>query len=201
MKKSNLEATLKDVRNGIPVVIVDDSDREDEADIVIAAEKANKENIIFAVNNAKGLMCLPCNGERLERLKIPMMPTNNLDTLQTPFSVSIDAVEGTTTGMSVSDRLKTISVFLDENSRPEELSQPGHLFPLKARPGLLKERRGHTESSIALMRLAGMKEVAVIIEIMNKDCTMCKGKDLKKFVKKHKLRIVSIQEIHDELYK
>lgn len=196
----NIDLALEDVRNGKPVIIVDDSDREDEADLIIAAEKATKENLIFLINKGGGLMCLSCTQDRLNRLKIPMMPTNNLDTLQTPFAVSIDAVKGTTTGMSVYDRLKTIEVFTSESSKPEELSQPGHLFPLCAKSGLLKDRRGHTESSIELVKLAGLKPVAVIIEMMNKDCTMTKGKKLLQFAKKNNIKIVTIDEIYETVY-
>jgi 3,4-dihydroxy 2-butanone 4-phosphate synthase len=196
----NIDLVLEDVRNGKPVIIVDDSDREDEADLVIAGEKANAENLVFLIKKGGGLMCLSCTQDRLDRLQIPMMPTNNLDTLQTPFAVSIDAVEGTTTGMSVHDRLKTIQVFTSETSQPAELSQPGHLFPLRAKPGLLKDRRGHTESSVELVKLAGLKPVAVIIEMMNADCTMTKGKKLLQFAKRNNIRIVSIDEIYEAVY-
>jgi len=195
-----MKLILEDVREGKPVIIIDDSDREDEGDLVIAAEKADQLNLAFCMKNARGLMCLPCTGERLERLGVPMMPTNNRDTLQTPFACSVDAVEGTTTGMSVFDRLKTISVLLNEDSKPEELSYPGHLFPLRAKPGLLKERRGHTESSVELVKLAGFKPVAVIIEIMNDDGTMTKGEQLHNFAKTYDIKVVSIQDIHEAVY-
>ena len=129
-----------------------------------------------------------------------MMRTNNNDKFGTPFTVSIDAVEDTTTGMSVFDRLKTISVFLDEDSKPTQLAQPGHLFPLRARPGLLKERRGHTEGSIELCLLSGLKPVAVIIEIMNENGTMTKGEQLDEFSKIYNLSIISIEEIYNAVY-
>ena len=198
MKK--IEQVIDDVRNGRPVIVVDDYDREFEGDIVLAAEKANEYNLIFSMRHAKGLMCLPCLQERCDRLEIPMMETNNNDKFGTPFTVSIDATEGTTTGMSVYDRLKTISVFVDENSKPNQLAQPGHLFPLRARPGLLKERRGHTEGSVELCLLSGMKPVSVIIEIMNEDGTMTKGEQLEKFAKIYNLNIISIEEIYDAVY-
>jgi 3,4-dihydroxy 2-butanone 4-phosphate synthase/GTP cyclohydrolase II len=197
---TKIEQIIDDIRNGRPVIVVDDYDREFEGDIVLAAEKANEYNLIFAMRHAKGLMCLPCLQERCDRLEIPMMETNNNDKFGTPFTVSIDATEGTTTGMSVYDRLKTISVFLDENSKPNQLAQPGHLFPLRSRPGLLKERRGHTEGSVELCLLSGMKPVSVIIEIMNEDGTMTKGEQLEKFAKIYNLSIISIEEIYDAVY-
>lgn len=197
---TKIDAVLEDVRNGVPVIIIDDSHREDEGDLVLAAEKADKFNLAFCMKHARGLMCLPCTKDRLDRLNIPMMPSNNLDTLQTPFTVSVDAVEGTTTGMSVSDRLKTVSVLLDEESKPSELSHPGHLFPLRAKDGLLKDRRGHTESSVELVKLAGFKPVSVIIEIMNDDGTMTKGQQLIDFAKTYNLKIVTIDEIYSAVY-
>lgn len=197
---NKIEKVLNDLKSGKPVVVVDDYDREFEGDLVISAEKASKENLIFAMNHAKGLMCLPCLKERCERLDIPMMRSNGGDKLGTPFTVSIDANEGTTTGMSVYDRLKTIEVFLNEDSQPHQLSQPGHLFPLMARPGLLKERRGHTESSIELMKLAGLKEVAIIIEIMDNKGTMVKGEDLETYAKMYDLTLISVEEIYQAVY-
>ena len=152
------------------------------------------------MNNAKGLMCLPCEGSILDNLELPPMVQDNTDPNETPFTVSIDALDGTTTGMSVYDRLKTISVLLDSKSEPKDLARPGHLFPLRARDGLLKERRGHTEGSIQLLKLAGMKPVAMIVEIMNNDGTMAKGGDLDKFAIEHGLTIISIEEVYEATY-
>ena len=196
----SIKSILEDVRNGKPVVIVDDKDREDEGDIVIAAEKATIQNLVFAMNHARGLMCVPCAGEILDRLQIGMMPTNSLDKYETPFCVSVDAVEGTTTGMSVHDRLKTIAVITNPDSTPRELSQPGHLFPLRPRAGLLQERRGHTESSIELMKLAGLQPISIIIEIMGTDGTMLKGQRLHDYTKRFNLQLISIEEIYNEVY-
>jgi 3,4-dihydroxy 2-butanone 4-phosphate synthase/GTP cyclohydrolase II len=198
--KTKFDLVVEDIKNGKPVIVVDDYDREFEGDIVIAGEMANEYNLVFSMRHARGLMCLPCLKERCDRLDIPMMRTNNNDKYGTPFTVSIDAINDTTTGMSVYDRLKTISVFLDENSNPSELAQPGHLFPLMARPGLLKERRGHTEGSVELVKYCGMKPVAVIIEIMNEDGTMTKGEQLEKFAKIYNLNIISIEEIYEQVY-
>ena len=167
---------------------------------MLAAEMANEFNLAFCIRNGGGLMCLPCKRDRLERLQIPMMPSNGLDPLETPFAVSIDAVESTTTGMSVQDRMKTIAVLLDETSAPAELHYPGHLFPLRAKDTLLLERRGHTESSLELVKLAGYKPVSVIVEIMNEDGTMKRGQQLHDFAKIYNLMIISVEEIYDEVY-
>ena len=191
---------LEDIKNGKPIILVDEYHRENEGDIVIAAEKCNAENLVFTMNNARGLMCLPCDGDILDKLEIPPMVQNNTDPNETPFTVSIDALEGTTTGMSVHDRLKTISVLTNPDSKPEELCRPGHLFPLRSRKGLLKERRGHTEGSIQLMELAGMKPIAMIVEIMNWDGTMAKGGDLDKFAIEHGLSVISIEEVYEAAY-
>ncbi len=195
-----LKKAIEDIQNGIPVVLVDDFDREFEGDIVIAAERANKYNMNFTMRHARGLMCIPCMQDVLDRLDIPMMNRNNNDKYGTPFTVSIDAIEGTTTGMSVSDRLKTISVMIDDDSKPSELAQPGHLFPLRAHPDLIKGRRGHTEGAVELVKLAGLKPVAVIVEVMKEDGNMAKGEDLEDFAKTYNLSFVSIDDIHEYVY-
>jgi 3,4-dihydroxy 2-butanone 4-phosphate synthase / GTP cyclohydrolase II len=195
-----MDGILTDIINGKPIIIVDDLSREDEGDLMLAAVKANQYNLAFCMRHARGLMCLPCTKDRLERLNIPMSQSNQLDQFQTPFTVSVDARIGTTTGMSVFDRLKTIEVLLNEDSEPGWLSYPGHMFPLRARDKLLLERRGHTESSVELVKLAGLKPVAVIVEIMNEDGTMAKGKQLTDFAQTYALKIVSTQDIYDEIY-
>lgn len=200
-KTSKFEKVIEDLKRGKPIVVVDDYDREFEGDIVIAAEKANVHNLVFAMKHARGLMCLPVLQATCDRLDIPMMRTNKNDKYGTPFTVSIDAIEGTTTGMSVYDRLKTISVLLNDDSKPLELAQPGHLFPLRAKPGLLKERRGHTEASLELVLAAKMKPIAVIVEIMNDDGTMTKGDQLSQYCKIYDLNIISVEEIYDAIYK
>ena len=196
----DVEHAIKDIQAGRPIIIVDDHTRENEGDLVLAAETADKYNLNFLLRHAGGLMCLPCLRDRLDRLEIPMMQTNGLDEFGTPFTVSIDAVKGTTTGMSINDRLKAISVMLDENSNPGELAYPGHLFPLRAHPDLLQGRRGHTESSVEIVKSAGLKEVAIIVEIMNDDGTMKKGDDLYSFAKEYNLCLVSVQEIYEYIY-
>ena len=200
IENSKVYTAIEDVKRGIPIIVVDDHDRENEGDVLVAGEKANEKNLAFCMKHARGLMCLPCNEEILDRLKVPMMVQASTDKLGTPFTVSIDATT-TTTGMSVYDRLKTISVLLDNNSTPHHLQMPGHLFPLKAKKNLLKERRGHTESSIELLRLAGLREVGVIAEIINDDGTMAKGEDIKAFAKNHNLKIISVEEIYNAVHK
>lgn len=198
-QRSSMQEALKALAEGKPIIVVDDFDRENEGDLVISGQMADKENLVFAMRHARGLMCLPTTHEVLERLEIPIMVEKTNDPLETPFTVSIDAIT-TTTGMSVDDRLRTIKVLLDPESTPGDLKKPGHLFPLRARRGLLLERRGHTEASVELMKLIGHKPVAVIIEIMNDDGTMTKGKQLTKYAKKHKLLMVAIQDIHEAVY-
>ncbi len=195
----NFNKVLLDLNAGKPFVLVDDEDREFEGDLVIAAEKADKYNLIFMMRHARGLMCIPCFDDVLKRLDIPMMRNNQLDKFGTPFTVSVDSVHGTT-GMSVYDRLKTISVFVNPKRAPSELAQPGHLFPLRARPGLLKERRGHTESSLELVKAANLTPVSIIVEIMNDDGTMAKGQQLIDYSKIYNLNIISINEIYKNIY-
>jgi 3,4-dihydroxy-2-butanone 4-phosphate synthase len=200
IKRSNVMQAVEDLRKGKPIVMVDDYDREFEGDIVLAAETASEENLLFAMRHARGLMCIPCTQEKLDQFDIPMMNSNGGDELGTPFATSIDAVEGATTGMSVSDRLATINTFLSNDSKPSALAQPGHLFPLRARTGLLTERRGHTEGCVEILRLAGLREVGVIIEIMDEFGKMIKGDALKQFAKIYNLTFVSIEELYDEVY-
>ena len=197
---SKMKNVLDDIRMGRPIILVDEYDRENEGDIVIAAEKATVENLVFTMNHARGLMCIPAADHILKRLDIPPMVVSNTDKNQTPFTVSVDAIEGTTTGMSVHDRLKTISVLLDKNSKPTDLARPGHLFPLRAKDGLLKQRRGHTEGSLELLKLAGLQPMAIICEIMNLDGTMARGADLDKFAHIHGISIVSMEEVYEFAY-
>ena len=195
-----VQSALDDLRQGKPIVLVDEYDRENEGDVVVAGEKANIENIVFTMNKAKGLMCIPCEGTILDRLNLPPMVENNTDINETPFTVSVDAAKGTSTGMSVHDRLATISVLLDDSSRPEDLNRPGHLFPLRARDGLFNDRRGHTEGSIELMKLAGLKPVAIICEMMNDDGTMRKGGQITKFAVENGLTVLSTEEVYEAAY-
>jgi 3,4-dihydroxy 2-butanone 4-phosphate synthase / GTP cyclohydrolase II len=190
---------IQDIQSGIPIIVVDDYDRENEGDLVLAASEATRDNLVFMMNHARGLMCCPCAPEILDRLDIPLMVTNSTDPLETPFTVSVDAIT-TGTGMSVIDRLKTIAVLLSPTSKSSDLKRPGHLFPLRAREALLQERRGHTECSLELMRLAEVPEISVISEIMNDDGTMTSGERLEQFASVHRLKIISVQEVYDAVH-
>lgn len=200
MKKSKkFDKALEDLKNGKAIIVVDDFDRENEGDLVMCAEKVKKETLVFGMLHARGLMCLPCEGSILDRLEIPIMVAKTTDPLETPFTVSVDGIT-TGTGMSVDDRIKTINIMLNSDSKPADLKRPGHLFPLRARKGLLKERKGHTEASIELMKIIGARQTAVIIEIMKEDGHMARLPDLEMFAKKHDLCIVSIEEIEKYVY-
>ncbi len=192
-----MDVILSDIRSGVPIIITDHPDREGEGDLMIAAQMATVESLAFFARHGRGLTCLPCKADRLERLNIPMAHSNKLDKFITPFANSIDASEGVSTGVSAADRKVTIDKFVSGTSVPEDFAQPGHLFPLRARAGLLKERQGHTEASVALCELAGLIPVAVIVEIMNDDGTMTKGHELVEFAQLHGLNTISIDEIID----
>jgi len=196
----NISTIFKDIQSGKPIIVIDSKDREWEGDLVIAAEQATEKNLAFIIRNARGLMCLPTCGKILDRLEIPMMVKESTCKLQTPFTVTIDAAEGIHTGMSVQDRLKTISVLLDDKSIPTQLARPGHLMPLRPQERLLLQRQGHTEASIELMKLAGMKPVSIIVEIINNDGTMAKSFQLERFAQKYSLSIISIEELFEEVY-
>jgi 3,4-dihydroxy 2-butanone 4-phosphate synthase / GTP cyclohydrolase II len=195
MLTEKIQAVLDDIRNGKPIIVVDSYDRENEGDLMIAAEKATPETLAFIAREARGIMCIPTPKFMLDRLGIPMSPSNNNDKFSTPFTVSIDARDGVTTGVSVEDRMVTIGLMLDENTKPEQLAYPGHLFPLRPQAGLLKERQGHTESSVQLCMMAGMKPVAIICEIMNHDGSMARVPDLLPYASKWDLNMISIDEV------
>jgi len=190
-----IEYAIKQLQRGDFIIVVDDENRENEGDLVLAAEKATPSKINYFLRNAGGLMCLPVTGKLSNKLEIPMMVENPTDKLGTPFTVSIDATKNTTTGMSVHDRLETIKVLLDENSKPDDLSRPGHLFPLKSAENGVLDREGHTEAAVDLLKLAKLKPIAIIAEIMNDDGSMAKLPDLEEFAKKHKLDIYTIKDL------
>ncbi len=197
---NKIDKILKDIVDGKPVIIVDREDREYEGDFFVAAEKATKKNLNFGLRYCRGLFCTPTIGSILDRLQIPMMVTNSTCKLGTPFTVSFDCIKDCTTGMSVYDKLKTLSVLVDENSKPEELARPGHVFGLRPKDGLLEERSGHTELSIELVRLAKLREVSVIIEVMANNGQMLKGQKLMSFCDTFGLNIISTDEIYQAVY-
>lgn len=195
MPIAKIEEVIEDVRAGKMVIIVDDEDRENEGDLMIAAEKVTPEAINFMARNACGLICLSITQEMARRLDLPLMVRDNTSPYQTAFTVSIEAKEGITTGISAYDRARTIKVAIDDRTKPEDLARPGHVFPLIAREGGVLVRVGHTEASVDLARLAGLKPAGVICEIMKEDGTMARLPDLEVFAEKHGLKIVTIADI------
>lgn len=195
MAISRIDDVIKDIKQGKMVIIVDDEDRENEGDVMIAAEKVTPEAITFMARYACGLICLSLTEERARELDLPLMVQDNTSPYNTAFTVSIEAKEGVTTGISAHDRATTIKVAIDENSTADDLARPGHIFPLMARKGGVLVRVGHTEASVDLARLAGLKPAGVICEIMKEDGSMARMPDLEVFAKKHNLKIVSIADL------
>lgn len=190
-KFNTIEEALEDIRNGKIVVVVDDEDRENEGDLLMAAEVVTPETINFMATYGRGLICTPASGELLNSLDICQMVSQNTDNHQTAFTVSIDAIE-TTTGISAFERAATIKKMLDPNSRGKDFRKPGHVFPLEAREGGVLKRAGHTEAAVDLARMAGFKPAGVICEIMSEDGTMARTPELMEYVKKHNLKIITI---------
>jgi len=195
MPIASVKEVLEDLRQGKMIILVDDEARENEGDLTIAAEKVTPEAINFMAKYGRGLICLALSPENVEKLKLPLMVYDNRSPYQTAFTVSIEARQGVTTGISAADRAHTILTAVAEDARPEDLIQPGHVFPLRARRGGVLFRTGQTEGSVDLARLAGLSEAAVICEIMNEDGTMARMPDIEKFSKKHDLKIAAVADI------
>ncbi len=194
-KFNTIDEALDDIANGKIVILVDDEDRENEGDLCMAAEMVTPEAINFMARHGRGLVCLSLIPERVEELKLSMMTDENTSSFGTAFTVSIEAKKGVTTGISAADRAKTIKTAIDPKTRPEDLARPGHVFPLKARPGGVLQRAGQTEGSVDLSRLARLYPAGVICEIMNDDGTMSRVPELMEFAKKHNLKIVTIKDL------
>jgi len=177
------------------VLVVDNEDRENEGDLVVAAEKVTSEQIAFMVRHTSGLICLPMTGERLDELDIPMMVIDNTDAHQTAFTISIDCASGTTTGISAADRARTIRSAVRPGAKPSDFSRPGHIFPLRYQEGGVLVRPGHTEASIDLARLAGLYPAAALCELVNDDGSMARGDTLTRFAKEHDLAMISIDDL------
>ena len=192
---ASIEDAIDDVRNGKLVVVVDDPNRENEGDLVIAAQFATPEAINFMVTHARGLICLCLNEERCDELELRQMTDHNEAPLGTAFTVSIEAREGVTTGISAADRSRTIQVAIDPKSTPHDLVQPGHVFPLRARDGGVLRRAGQTEASVDLARLAGLYPAGVVCEIMNEDGTMARVPDLVPYCELHGLKLVAVSDL------
>lgn len=193
-KFNHIEEAIEDIRDGKIVVVIDDEDRENEGDLLMAAEKVTPEAINFMATYGKGLICMPLTEEYLKRLNIPQMVKDNTDNHETAFTVSIDHIK-TTTGISAYERALTIQKVLEKESTPNDFRRPGHIFPLKARKGGVLVRNGHTEAAVDLARLAGLKPGGVICEIMSKDGTMARTDELMEFCKIHNLKIITIKDL------
>ena len=197
MKKNfdSIESILADLAKGKLVILVDDADRENEGDLILAAERVTPQAINFMARHGRGLICVPTTSERLKQLGVEQMVLQNRESFKTDFQVSVDAARGVTTGISAADRARTIQVMADPTAVPEALVQPGHVFPLRARPGGVLQRAGHTEAAVDLVRLAGFRPIGVICEILNDDGTMARLPDLVKFARKHRLKLCTIEEL------
>jgi len=195
MPLARIKDAIDDIRKGRTVILVDDEDRENEGDLCFAAEHVSPEKINFMARYGRGLVCLSLTDERLRQLDLPMMVARNTSRFETAFTISIDAKRGITTGISAHDRSRTVQLCVDDKTRPDDLVRPGHIFPLRAKPGGVLVRTGQTEGSVDLARLAGLKPAAVICEIMNDDGTMARMPDLEVLAEKHDLKIVAVQDI------
>ena len=195
MTTARIEDAIAAIARGEMIIVVDDESRENEGDIVTAAETVTPQTVAFMMNHARGLICMPMTGERLDELDIPLMVTRNTDSMKTAFTVSVDYIPGTTTGISAGDRALTIRALTDADAKPDDFARPGHIFPLRANPGGVLARPGHTEAAVDLARLAGLKPAGVICEIANDDGSMSRLPELRVFAEKHGLLIVTIEDL------
>jgi 3,4-dihydroxy 2-butanone 4-phosphate synthase/GTP cyclohydrolase II len=197
MKQSfnSIESVIADLQKGKMVIVVDDADRENEGDLIMAAEFVTPAAINFMAKFGRGLICVPTTSERLQQLGIERMVRQNRETFKTDFQISVDAARGVTTGISAPDRAETIRIMADPTAIPDDLVQPGHVFPLRARPGGVLQRAGHTEAAVDLVRLAGCRPITVICEIMSDDGSMARLPELLRFAKKHRLKICTIADL------
>jgi 3,4-dihydroxy 2-butanone 4-phosphate synthase/GTP cyclohydrolase II len=192
---NSIEAVVADLQRGKMVIVVDDADRENEGDVIMAAQFVTPAAVNFMAKHARGLICVPTTSERLQQLGIERMVPQNRESFKTDFQVSVDASRGITTGISAGDRAETIRIMADTTAMPEDLVQPGHVFPLRARPGGVLQRAGHTEATVDLVQLAGCRPIGVICEIMSDDGSMARLPDLVKFARKHRLKTCAIADL------
>jgi 3,4-dihydroxy 2-butanone 4-phosphate synthase/GTP cyclohydrolase II len=192
---ATVEEAIEDFRNGKMVIIVDDESRENEGDVCIPAQFCTPDAVNLMATHARGLICAPMSGDRLDQLQVPLMTRRNSAPLGTAFTISVEAADGVTTGISASDRSRTLAVLADPKSRPGDLTRPGHIFPLRARDGGVLVRAGQTEASVDLCKMAGVEPVAVVCEVIKDDGTMARLPDLKRFARKQGMRIVSVADI------
>ncbi|WP_456698775.1 bifunctional 3,4-dihydroxy-2-butanone-4-phosphate synthase/GTP cyclohydrolase II [Aeromicrobium sp. P5_D10] len=195
VRLDSIERAIADFRDGKAIVVVDDEGRENEGDIIFAASKATPELMAFLVRYSSGLICAPITGEILDRLAIPLMTPHNREKMRTAYTISIDARDGITTGISAADRARTCRVLADSATEPFELNQPGHIIPLRAKPGGVLERDGHTEAAVDFARLAGLTPAGVIGEVLNDDGTLMRAPELRKFADEHGIALVSIEDL------
>jgi 3,4-dihydroxy 2-butanone 4-phosphate synthase len=190
-----VQAALEAIRAGVPVLLTDDNDREDEADLILAAERLSERTMAQLIRDGSGIVCLCMTDADLSRLQLPQMVEKNESSFGTAFTVSIEARHGVRTGVSARDRLTTIRAAIHPDARPGDLVRPGHVFPLRAHPGGVLARRGHTEGSVCLARLAGLRPVAVLCELMNPDGSMARGADVLDYARQHGLPMLSIADL------
>jgi 3,4-dihydroxy 2-butanone 4-phosphate synthase/GTP cyclohydrolase II len=191
----SIESVVADLRKGRMVVVVDDADRENEGDLIMAAQHVTPQAVNFMAKHGRGLVCVPTTSERLQQLGVERMVKDNRDTFKTDFQVSVDAARGITTGISAADRAETIRIMADPTAVPEDLVAPGHVFPLRAKPGGVLQRAGHTEAAVDLVQLAGCRPIGVICEIMSADGTMARLSELRKFAARHRLKLCAIADL------
>ena len=195
MTFSNIKDAVNDFKIGKFIIVIDDKHRENEADLVLAAEKVTPEKINFMIKYARGLVCVPMLGKRLDELKLPLMAKINTGLHKTKFTLSVDYKKGTTTGISAFDRAKTIKALINIKTKPNDLAKPGHIFPLRCDENGLRKRAGHTEAAIELCKLSNLYPAAVICEIVGENGKMAKLPELKKFAKKYNLKIIKIRDL------
>lgn len=195
MPFAKIEDAIAAIKKGEMVVVVDDEERENEGDIIVAAEKAGVDHISFMIRYCSGIICVPMEGERLETLHLPLMAPDNSEAMGTAFTVSVDARHRTSTGISAADRAETIRTLIDADTKPNDLARPGHIFPLRYVPGGVLRRAGHTEASVDLARMAGLYPAGVLCEVVNDDGTMARLPELERFVAEHGLLLISIADL------
>ncbi|MBY5801299.1 3,4-dihydroxy-2-butanone-4-phosphate synthase [Rhizobium leguminosarum] len=195
MTIATIEDAISAIASGKMVVVVDDQNRENEGDIVVAADAVTPETIAFMMTHARGLVCIAMEGERLDALDIPLMVPNNTESHKTAFTVSVDYLKGTSTGISAADRAATVRALVDDRAKADEFARPGHIFPLRANPRGVLGRPGHTEAAVDLARLAGRIPAGVICEVANDDGTMSRLPELTLFAERHNLPLVTIEDL------
>ncbi|EGW40078.1 3,4-dihydroxy-2-butanone-4-phosphate synthase [Desulfosporosinus sp. OT] len=190
-----VERALDALRRGLGVLVTDDEQRENEGDIFFAAESLTNEQMAMLIREGSGIVCLCLTGEKVKALELPMMVENNTSSYQTPFTVSIEAASGVTTGVSAADRVATVKAAIADHARPDDLRRPGHVFPLRAKPLGVLERPGHTEANVDLMKLAGLKPYGVLCELTNPDGTMARLPEIASFAEKNDMTVVTVDDI------